>query len=243
MKKSLMRKLLLFNNEEKWVIITKMCRKNNFLLILLLFAYSMFFFSCSSEAVLDLSSGSEETLKASVKKRAEDVLWTRECEGIKLTRKISNMTDVSSKLNLNPMIVLLSDVENVPIYPAIEGFSSLDTTLFTSEVKNTVEKFSQNVISWVFDESLICENSIFTLILFKYDVETLWKENFLQDFPSDDEKKLFTNVYYGEPFIDENSVCTPIRFMNSKGFMDVQIIMDKTESFKICQIIIKKWGK
>lgn len=218
-----------------------MCR-NPFFAVILIFL-SVLFFSCSSDSSIDLISGSDETLRMTFSERNSNVIWSREIETSVLSRKINTSAYVSSNLKLEPEAYLVSASDEAPVYPSLEGFGSLDSTQISPEVKSAIEKFIGNIISWNFDENLVGENSIFSLVLFKYDIENGWKNNFEEDFPSDAEKKLFSTYYYGEPFVEEESVSVPIRLKNSKGFVDIQIFIDKTENFKISQILIKKWGK
>ena len=138
---------------------------------------------------------------------------------------------------------MISSTDEEPVYPSLDGFGSLDSTKISPEVKKIVDSFAQNVISWNFDESLIQKNSIFSLAMFKYDVESGWKNNFNEDFPLTAEKKLFSSYYCGEPFVDEDFLSVPLRFKTPKKFIDVQIFIDKTEDFKITQILVKKMGK
>lgn len=138
---------------------------------------------------------------------------------------------------------MVSASDESPVYPSLEGFGSLDSTQLSPEAKSSVEKFVKSVISWNFDESLMEKTSIFSLVLFKYDIESGWKNSFGSEFPSDAEKELFSSYYFGEPFVEEESLSLPVRLKNSMGFVDIQLFIDKTENFKISQILIKKWGK
>ena len=218
-----------------------MCR-NPFFAVTLIFL-SILFFSCSSDSSIDLISGSDETLRVTFSERNSNVIWSREIESSVLSRKINTSAYVSSTVKLEPEVYLASANDETPVYPSLAGFGSLDSTQISPEAKSAVGKFIGNIITWNFDENLVKENSLFSLVLFKYDIENGWKANFAEDFPSDAEKKLFTTYYYGEPFVEEESLSVPVRLKNSKGFVDIQIFVDKTENFKVSQILIKKWGK
>ncbi len=218
-----------------------MCKRAFFAVILIFL--SVLFFSCSSDSTIDLISGSDETLRTTFSERNSSVIWSWEIENSVLLRKINTSAYVSSNLKLEPESYLVSASDEAPVYPSLDGFGSLDSTQISPEAKTVIEKFVGNIILWDFDENLVKKNSLFSLVLFKYDIENGWKSNFAEDFPSDAEKKLFNVYYYGEPFVDEEALSVPVRLKNSKGFVDIQIFIDKTENFKISQILIKKWGK
>lgn len=220
-----------------------MCKKNLFFSAVSIIAAGLLFFSCSSESQIDLNSGSDETLRMTFSSRNSEVIWSREIESSLLSKKINTSSYVSSNLKLDPEVYMISSTDEEPVYPSIDGFGSLDSTKISPEVKKIVDSFAQNVISWNFDENLIQKNSIFSLAMFKYDVESGWKNNFNEDFPLTAEKKLFSSYYCGEPFVDEEFLSVPLRFKTPKKFIDVQIFIDKTENFKITQILVKKWGK
>ena len=169
-------------------------------------------------------------------------IWAREIESSVLSRKINTSAYISSNLKLEPELYLAAVTEETPVYPSLNGFGSLDSTQLVPETKQIVEKIAENIISWNFDESLFEKNTVFSLILFKYDVENGWKEKFGADFPSGEERK-FSVYYCGEPFIEEDFISVPLRFKNSKGFVDVRIFIDRSQNFKIAQILVKKWGK
>lgn len=218
-----------------------MC-KNLFFVAVTIFS-GFLFFSCSQETSIDLNSGSDETLRMTFSERNSSVIWSREIENTVLSRKINTSAFVSSNLKLEPEIYLVSASDEAPVYPSLEGFGSLDSTQLSPDAKVSVEKFIKSVISWNFDESLVEKTSLFSLILFKNDIESGWKNNFGVEFPSDAEKALFSSYYFGEPFVEEESLSLPVRLKNSRGFVDIQLFVDKTENFKISQILIKKWGK
>ena len=219
-----------------------MCKKS-LLFVAFLFFLELIFFSCSSETPIDLNSGSGETLRMTFSGRNSSVIWSREIENSVLSRKINASAYISSNLKLGPEIYIVSAADEPPVYPSLSGFGSLDSTQISPEAKSTVENFVKNIISWNFDENLVSKNSVFSLILFKYDIENGWKNGFGEEFPSDSEKKLFSSYYFGEPFVEEDSLLVPVRLKNSKGFVDIQLFIDKTENFRITQILIKKWGK
>ena len=219
-----------------------MCRKSLSFAAFLIFVLEFLFFSCSSDSTIDLNSGSEETLRMTFSQRNSSIIWAREIENSVLSRKINTSAYVSSNLKLEPELYLAAVTEEAPVYPSLDGFGSLDSTQLVPEAKKIVEKIAENIVSWKFDESLFNANSIFSLVLFKYDVENCWKENFGENFPAGEEQK-FSAYYFGEPFVEEEFISVPLRFRNSKGFVDVQLFIDRSQNFKIAQILVKKWGK
>ena len=95
--------------------------------VFLFLPLAIVFFSCSNGNQIDLSLGSEETLRSLSMKKEEDILWTREIESVRLTKDINTSSSVSSVIKLTPEIILLSEVEKSPLYPNLTGFGSLDT--------------------------------------------------------------------------------------------------------------------
>ena len=211
--------------------------------VFLFLPLAIVFFSCSNGNQIDLSLGSEETLRSLSMKKEEDILWTREIESVRLTKDINTSSSVSSVIKLTPEIILLSEVEKSPLYPNLTGFGSLDTREISIELKAFLNKFSESVKKWTLDEKLMEADSLFSLILFKYDVEENWKTFFGRDFNVDEKNPLFESFIYGEPFIAETNVIVPVRFKTNKEHLDLHLYVNTSGDFKITQILIEKWGK
>lgn len=220
-----------------------MCKKFEFAVLIFSAICAIQFFSCSSDSSIDLSSGSEETLRQLAAKKEEEMLWTRELESVRLTKEINTSSKVSTNIKLSPEIYAVSNSDFLPIYPSLSGFGSLDTTEINSELKNFLVKFADSVCSWKLDSSLVKESSVFSLVIFKNDVENNWESFFGKKFEITDDISIFDSYIFGEPFAEENSVIVPIRFKNSSGYLDIHLFIDKTDGFKIAQIFIQNWGK
>lgn len=220
-----------------------MCRKNYVFAIFLAVVFEILFFSCSADSSIDLSSGAEETLRQLAAKKEEELLWTRELESVRLTKEINTSSAVSSSVKLSPEIYSVSNSDFIPLYPSISGFGSLNTTEISAELKKFLDEFSNSVAAWKLESSYMKTSSVFSLVVFKYDVEHKWKSFFGKDFEISEENPLFSSFFYGEPFFEEQSIIVPVRFKNESGFIDIHLYIDKSDEFKVVQIFIQNWGK
>lgn len=203
----------------------------------------LLFSACSNGSSIDLSSGSEENLKQIAAKRESSLLWTRELESIRLTREINTVSAVSSNLKLSPEVIIVSSSDRTPLFPVLDSFGSLDTTGITSDLKTFLDGFSESVIKWKLEISMMNQASAFSLILFKNDVESAWKEKMGIPFLVTEELPLFTSKIYGEPTFIGDEIIVPVRFECKSGSLDIRLHIDSSDQFKIGQIVILRWGK
>lgn len=131
----------------------------------------------------------------------------------------------------------------MPLYPVLEDFGSLDTTGISKELKTFLDSFSETVMKWKLDQKMMNSASVFSLILFKNDVESNWKDKMKTEFFVSDEVPLFASKIYGEPTFIGEEIIVPVRFECKSGSLDARLHVDFASEFKIGQIVILRWGK
>ena len=201
--------------------------KNIFSKSLLILSFFVLF-SCTNNSGTQIPVIYEESLKDISDKRNAELNWTKEIESVRLIRDINKSSSVISTVKLSPEIMAVSVQENPPVYPFLEDFGSLDTTNLSNELREFLDSFCSKICTWEFDDSLMDSNYVFSLILFKYDVEQLYNNSKIQ----------FSDYIYGEPFIDKDVITAPVRFSTNDVTLDISVYVDKSSSFKINQIVI-----
>lgn len=202
------------------------------------------FFSCSNDQNNDRFNSDTATIKQLTLNRDEQLLWTRELESVRLLLDLKKNQSVSEKIFLEPVVMISANTGKNPIYPILEDFGSLDTSGITKELRVFLDEFCNNVASWKTDALNIKSSSLFSLILFKYDLESKWSENFGVSFPEiNEDSKIFDSWFYGEPFINDNEIQLPVRLICNSGIVDLKLFIDSSENFKIDGIQIIKWEK
>lgn len=215
-------------------------------------------FSCSDSSDLQFTETSA-SLKTLAEQNFKQINWTQTLEGERLTANISSVDTIEKRIQLSPSVVLNSSYASSlpPVFPYLEGFSSLDVSKFNSSVKTLAQKFALSLCSGTIDVSLFEKDNIFEAALFENDLKKLWKIEFLQDFPenkkvqdSKEEEKenfiLFDEYLFGEPFEMNSLYEVPVRFIRKKtGTVDVMVYFfkDELKSWKIDQLKIIKMTK
>lgn len=201
----------------------------------------MIFFSCNNNVPIDLSSGSDETLRQAALRREQSLMWAREIESVRLTRDITTSPVISKNVKFSPEVFAVSSDDYQPVYPGLEGFGSLDTSEITQELSVFLEKVAASIASWPLDSKYMEKDSLFSLILFKSDVEKSWKNEFGNSFPEGD--RVFDSLIFGEPFVESEAVLVPVRFFHKKNYLDLELYIYTGDKFSIGQILINRWGK
>ena len=213
---------------------------------ILVFSISIFlvFSSCSGSQGLETANFDKETLRGIALEKERETLWTRELESVRL----------------EPHIVAAAELNGSYIFPYLSGFGSLDTTGISKELSEFLEKFCTAVSEWKISADFFAEDSLFSLVLFKNDVEKLWKDIFNTDFPANnlikndksnekrmESQKVFISYIYGAPFTENSGVFVPVRFYAQKGIVDAALFIENSgeasekSEVKIRQIQIIKW--
>ncbi|MFA6856988.1 MAG: hypothetical protein WCR31_07255 [Treponema sp.] len=209
------------------------------------FFYALLFVvSCANGHTAVLTDSNGDTLRSQADKKDKEILWTRELESMRLVQNISTVDGVDKAVKLTPQSVIASSLVPVPVYPFIDGFGSLDTSLISSELKAALETACMTVSAQKNADSLMAEGCLYSYVLFLSDLKTGWKETFGEDIPDvNNGENLFTKEIYGTPFLDDDYEI-PVRFECRKGYIDILICFIKTDNgYKIDQLIIQKWGR
>lgn len=211
-----------------------------FLLILQFFL----FFSCSSGQSSEKIISDEVSLKVLSQNREQELLWTRELESVRLLLDTKKNQVVADNIKLEPLVMTGTVSGKSPVYPYLDGFGSLDTTSISREMRAFLDETFKTLSLWQVQSLKMQENSIFSAVLFKYDVENLWQNQFGEKFPLvSEDMPLFSAKLYGEPFIDDTEVQIPVRLYAKRGYLDVMLYFTVLTPYKIDNIQIKAWER
>ena len=201
--------------------------------------------SCANSHTVILSDNAGETLRSQSDKKNREILWTRELESMRLVQDITHTDSVDKAVKLTPKSIVVSSVQARPVYPFIDGFGSLDTSLITQDIRNVLDTFCRNVSTGLNADMCMADGCLYSYVLFTDDLKSGWKSSFEEDIPEVSENvPLFTRMIYGAPFIDAADYEIPVRFECSEGYIDILLYFEKKGSdYKINQIEIQKWGK
>lgn len=192
----------------------------------------------------------DENLHTIVSQKNEELIWTRELESVRLLKDTKKMEGVASSVKLSKNVVIASENLYPKIYPYLEGFGSLDTTLVSADLDKLLKTFASSLCFGVFDESLFNSQAVFSFVLFQNDLKNLWKELFKQDmptFPAEEQEtiaasqKVFTSWVVSKPYVFDNEIQVTIRFKKESKYIDVMLFVSVDN--KIEQIQITQWGE
>ena len=204
---------------------------------------SSFLISCSAGQGNEKIFSDTSTIKELTENREKELLWTRELESVRLLLDIKKNPVVQDNIALEPVVMIGAQSGKEPVYPMLDNFGSLDTSLISKEMKVFLDSTCTAISKWKPSEISVDSNSVYSVVLFKYDIENQWKNNFSVSFPViEDSIKLFSSWIYGNPFIEEAYIHIPVRFFSKYGTVDVLLIFT-TSAYKISSIQIQKWER
>ena len=124
-----------------------MCKKSDvglqlkFSLLAILFVLA--FASCSNIQQMKRAEDEEQTLRELTAEMAKKVPWTGTLEGDRLTSEIGTKEGIARGVTLSPLSVIVGGDESdiLPVYPFLKDFGSLDTTLLSEDVEQTLDGF------------------------------------------------------------------------------------------------------
>ncbi len=210
----------------------------------------LIFISCSANNEEIIKYNVDENLHTIVTKKNEELIWTRELESVRLLKDTKKMEGVASSVKLSKNVVIASENNYPKIYPYLEGFGSLDTTLVSADLNKLIESFASSLCFGIFDESLFNSQAVFSFVLFQNDLKNLWKELFKQDMPSfsaeeqetiSNSQKVFTSWVVSKPYVFDNEIQVTIRFKKESKYIDVMLFVSVDN--KIEQSQITQWGE
>lgn len=197
--------------------------------------------SCANSSSAIVADYNAETLRSRAENKENSTLWTRELESMRLAEDITHAPDADSSVKLTPSAAAVCTYSAKPLYPQLEGFGSLDTSLLSQDVRNVLDSFCRAVSAEQPVDTLMAKDSLYSAVLFQDDLKGVWKERFNEDFPEKaDGLELFTRTLYGEPFIDSGMYDIPVRLYCAAGYIDTDVsLVQEDGAFKINQIQIR----
>ena len=216
-----------------------------------IFILSLFYVSCSSgNNSENLSVGTENLLLMS-QKIEDKTVWTRELEAVRLISDITKEEKILSSIQLKPPVINVSNIDFPPVFPVLEGFSSLDLSQTPDDLISFIRNVSDSVSDFSLSKIKSTKNGMESLIYFQNDLKASYENYFSLKFPeylnqNEDEKsgvreKIFSSYLIGNPVFRENTVIALVRFYKNESFMDVQMYIENNEDFKLSQIRILQW--
>ncbi|MCI5523775.1 MAG: hypothetical protein PUI24_00320 [Spirochaetales bacterium] len=194
------------------------------------------FISCSGESgqVFEESS----TLRLKTEKINSSVNWTDALEGDKLTEKVSDAPGFASKVKVSSSNIFFSGKEKEynPVYPYIEGFTSLDLSGFEESALSAADSFCSKLIAKEDCSSFMKAGCSYQLTVFLYNCSSFEKDH------------EFKSCVLGSPCSGETLVQVPVRFyfkdaekekMNFKteNHCDIYIYLEKVKNeWKVTQL-------
>ena len=184
-----------------------------------------------------------QTLRALAQAMAESVPWTDELERDRLTATVSVADGVDRHVLLSPLSVLAGAAARKvpPVYPFLEGFGSLDTTLIVPDVKTVLDGFCDAVCRAENADSFMARGCLYQLALFYRDGDLVLPES-SPDADSDEKKPAFSffdTYFYGQPYVTGETYEVPVRFVGEKRSMDVLVFLLKEgDAWKIDELRI-----
>ncbi|AEE16600.1 hypothetical protein [Treponema brennaborense] len=163
-----------------------------------------------------------ETVKSSVTEAASAVRWTPELEA-------RNSAEIKAAAGTGFKMPALSSVESallrpsgVPVYPAVAGFGSLDTSSVPAELREMLVSFCSGVRSYR-NETASAEplyaymgaGRAYLLTVFLYDVSRV---------------PLLTRYVLGKPFDVDSFRQIPVRFYADNGYIDLHAYVAQSDS-------------
>lgn len=199
--------------------------------------------SCSNTQESKLVYTESNTIKQSVKEKEQEITWTAELEGERLTKRINrNSITIGNDVTYNKDLFKISQKSQNPVFPSITDFGSLDTSRLNPSVKEKVTNFCNSFNSTDFgnSENYFSNKYLFNYVFFLKDFEDGWKANFSETLP---EKNLYNKWILGEPFNGADIIQIPVRFYTTYGTIDVVLFLNSSGNNEFYQITIDRWQK
>lgn len=158
--------------------------------ILILFISSLCFFSCKNSSDNKLAYTDVDTIKDIIKEKENNIAWTKEFEGTRLTDNIKTNKNVSSSIAFTPNVLkIFSDYQD-PVYPELLDFGKLDTSKLDDKSKTIINDFADKLSKNIYfgGESYFTTSFIFNYVFFTDEFVNNYKLNFNTEFPYDKEK-------------------------------------------------------
>ena len=200
--------------------------------------------SCSNSQESKLVYTESNTIKQSVKDKEQDITWTTELEEKRLSQQIHRGSmKLGADVPYSKELYKINQKGQLPVYPSIAEFGSLDTTNLRPALKDKLDQFCTSFASEKHSgaESYFNRRYLFNYVFFVKDFEDGWKNNFKKEMP--EESELFTKWIFGEPFIGADIMQIPVRFYADCGTIDMTVFLNSNGNNEFYQITIDRWQK
>lgn len=135
--------------------------------------------SCSNADHESVQADENPTLRYTANTMYDSTVWTEALEVDRLTTNISAVSGISSRLNLNPLIVAASKTsDSERVFPVLGSFGSLDTTLISKPLREMLTSFSEAVSKNKDADSFMSKDCLYSLALFYTDFNRIFGECF-----------------------------------------------------------------
>ena len=197
--------------------------------------------SCSGSVPENDGAGDGQTLRHIAAGLEESVSWTAEIEPGRLTRSVSAVDGVSSRLNLSPVIMLASvPPDDSRVFPELENFGSLDTSLIPVALRSMLASFARSVCSNKDADSFMEEGCLYSLSLFYEDISRIFAGR--QGSGAEGGAELFSSFRIGQPFLDGIHYEVPLKFFSDAASLTLRVFCSERDgSWRIGQIQIADW--
>ena len=200
--------------------------------------------SCSNSQETKLVYTESNTIKQNVKDKEQEITWTIELEGDRLTQTVNrNSMEIGAEVPYNTELFKLTNSKKAAVYPSIEEFGSLDVSNLRKDVKGKVTQFCEafNSENHGGAESFFSRKYIFNYVFFIKDLEEGFEKNFGKKLPEKDE--VINKWLLGEPFNGNDIIQIPVRFYTDYGTIDMTMFLNSNGNNELYQITIDRWKK
>ncbi len=195
----------------------------------LLLAVLCFFLSCEKQKKAAMQRSSSLRDEAAILESR--LTWEKELHPEEAQEKAAK-AKIARTVPISPdSLLAVKGTEKQKIYPELRGFARLDTSAYNAAQLAAVKGFCTALIKKQNEESFFMRGCLWTLSLFRYNLEAMGKKT-----------GNISSYLLGEPFINENECQCPVRLtFTDKTTADIFIYLVKTsQDWKINQIACKE---
>ena len=217
---------------------------NTLIFIFSIFFSILFIVSCSNTQETKLVYTETNTIKQSVKNKEQEITWTVELDGERLTQTVNRSSmELGADVPYNTDLFKLTNISKAPVYPSIDEFGSLDISGLRPDIKDKMNQFCEafNSENHAGADAFFSRKYIFNYVFFLKDFEEGWVKNYIKRIPDKPDK--LNKWLFGEPFNGADIIQIPVRFYTDYGTIDVTMFLNSGGSNELYQITINRWQK
>lgn len=187
----------------------------------------------------------ENTLRKQFQDRFDSISWTEELEPDVITQKKASNPKLFSSRSLNNIVAasVIEVPESNAIYPAIDGFGSIDITMIPTSLKSMITDFCAELlnISQAGNSSLkeVSQEQVSKDIYSKLASHISSERRYMLSIYLQDTKTypVASKFYLGSPFITGEKYEVPVLFLSPQGSWIILLYAQlQEEEWKIEQI-------